>query len=188
MREPRARLAAALAAALLAVTACDRKVEPYVAGEKPSQPDLRRIFPPGAEPAQKSAGVMGDAGRDEPPPAPGEAAPSGAPIRGRVSVAPELASRVPANAVLFIIARRGDSGPPIAVRRIDSPRLPLAFEIGPGDRMIQTVPFDGPLRLAARLDADGNASTRSAGDLQGVASAAFNPGTQDVEIVLGEVL
>ncbi len=169
-------------------------MEPYVPGEEPSQPDLRKIFPPGAEAAARAdgagraGGVMGQPESGAPPPAPGEA-PVGAAVRGRVSVAPELAARVPGTGVLFIIARSGGaSGPPVAVKRVDSPRLPLEFEIGPGDRMIPTAPFTGPFALSARLDGDGNATTRSAGDLQGAAPSAVDSGAEGVEIVLGEVL
>ncbi len=187
MRNPRARLAAVLASAVFATSACDRGVEPYVPGEQPSQPDLRKIFPPGAAQAEKTAGAP-QADRGEPPPPPGETATAGEPIRGSVSVAPALAARMPAGAVLFIVARRGASGPPVAVKRVDSPQLPLAFEIGPDDRMIAAVPFSGPLLLSARLDGDGNATTRTAGDLQGAAAAPVDPGAHDVEIVLGEVL
>lgn len=188
MRRPRVRPAAVLTAALLALSACDRKVEPFVPGEQPSQPDLRKIFPPGAEPAKPSPGVMGEVAATEPAAAAGSSTPSGAPVGGRVVVAPALVSRMPAGAVLFIIARRGATGPPIAVKRIDAPRFPFDFEIGPDDRMIQTVPFEGPLLLAARLDSDANASTRTAGDLQGTASSPVATGTRGVEIVLDEVL
>jgi hypothetical protein len=90
--------------------------------------------------------------------------------------------------VLFVIARAGSAGPPLAVVRIVGPRFPVEFEIGPGDRMIQTLPFVGPLRLTARLDADGNATTRSPGDLQGAAPGSVSPGTTGVEVVLDEVL
>ena len=175
---------------VLALGACDRKVEPFVPGEQPSQPDLRRIFPPGAEQAAKSAGPMGQAptpDRGGPPAAAGEAA-AGEPVSGRVSVAPELVARVPAGAVLFIIARRGAGGPPLAVKRVEAPKFPVTFEIGPGDRMIQAMPFVGPLQLTARLDGDGNATTRTAGDLQGAAPAPVDPGAERIEIVLSEVL
>jgi cytochrome c-type biogenesis protein CcmH len=126
--------------------------------------------------------------RGGPPAAPGEAVAEGEPVRGRVSIAPELAARAPAGAVLFIIARRSASGPPLAVKRIDSPRLPLEFEIGPNNRMIQTMPFLGPIQLTARLDGDGNATTRTPGDLQGAAKAPVDPGAEGVEIELGEAL
>jgi len=191
MRDFRTRLGALLIATFGALGGCDRQVGPFVPGEQPSQPDLRKIFPPGAEQAQKSAGSMGEAeepDRGGPPPAPGGSAAAGEPVRGRVNVAPELAARAPASAVLFIVARRGASGPPFAAKRLESPKFPLEFEIGPKDRMIQTMPFEGPLFLTARLDGDGNATTHAAGDLQGTAKTPVDPGADGVEILLGEVL
>jgi hypothetical protein len=169
---------------------CDRNVEPFDPNEQPAQPDLARIFPAGAEPAQQGPPVL--------PPAPGRAAPplaaeSGAgddapPIRGAVSVAAELAGRTPPDAVLFLIARRGGAGPPVAVKRIASPRFPLEFSLGPEDRMIQTLPFAGELQISARLDTDGNALSRQPGDLEGRADGAASPGATGVVVVLDEVL
>lgn len=184
-----ARLLLALGTVAL-VLACDRKVEPFVPGEKPEAPNLVKIFPPGAEQAQPMTAP------GEPPPPPPAAppsdeaavAPSGAPIRGVVRLAPELLDRAPANATLFVIARGGAGGPPVAVKRIPAASLPYAFELGPDDRMIQTIPFAGPLQLSARLDADGNATTRAAGDVQGAAAAPVEPGATGVELVLDEPL
>lgn len=189
----------------LAALGCDRNVEPYVPGETAAPPDLRKIFPPGAEQSERqmAAAAGGSEGAPAesrgnmppaaPPPAPGaapaaEAAAETAPVSGVVRLAPELAGRVPANGVLFIVARRGGAGPPLAVKRIESPTFPLAFELGPDDRMIQAMPFAGPLQLTARVDGDGNATTRTPGDLQGAAPAPVDPGATNVEIVLGEVL
>jgi hypothetical protein len=129
----------------------------------------------------------------QPPPGsppPAVAAGGGAiePIQGTISLAPELEGRVPAGAILFLIARRGEGGPPLAVQRIPEPRLPLEFSIGPADRMIEQMPFEGPLRLTARLDADGNAMTRLAGDLQGAAPGDYQPGASGVSIVIDQPL
>jgi hypothetical protein len=167
---------------------CDRAFEPYVPGERPEQPDLKRIFPEGAErAAQQSPG-----GAESPPMAGRGAAPVPAggaePIEGTIEVAPALEARIPAGAVLFLVARRSDAGPPLAVKRIADPRFPLDFSIGPGDRMIQSMPFAGPIHLSARLDADGNATTRAPGDLQGSAPASHEPGDTGVSIVIDEVL
>jgi len=189
MPAPRLLLALAVAATLVA---CDRNVEPFVAGEKPSPPNLSKIFPPGAEQAR----TMTAPGEPPPPPteaprggdAPAAPAASGPPIRGVVRLAPGLEGRLPANATLFVIARGGAGGPPVAVKRVPAAVLPFEFELGPEDRMIQTVPFAGPLQLAARLDADGNATTRAAGDVQGTAAAPVEPGAAGVEIVLDEPL
>jgi hypothetical protein len=205
------RRSVAILSAVAALAACDRNLESYVPGEEPEQPDLSRIFPAGVEqaarvdralempPAPDAGGARGtaadaggaqgmaaDAGgaRGTAPDAAAEAQP----IRGTIRVSDELAGRVPEGAVLFLIARRGEGGPPLAVQRIGTPTFPLEFAIGPADRMMQTVPFEGELRLSARLDGDGNAMSRAAGDLQGSAPRAFSPGALGVEIVLDEVL
>ena len=173
----------------LAVSGCDRRTEPVVEGEEPRQPDLSRIFPPGAEQSasQAAAEVF-----ELPAPPTGRGAPplagSAEPIRGTVSVAPELADRVTGGGVLFIIARPGAAGPPLAVKRIPSPELPLEFAIGPKDRMIQSMPFVGPLQVTARLDTDGNATTRTPGDLQSTATLVVQPGDQGIEVLLDEAL
>jgi cytochrome c-type biogenesis protein CcmH len=168
---------------------CDRRVGPPSPGEQPATPDLSRIFPPAvaAQEAVERAPSM--------PPAPpgavrGTAPADGEPIRGSVDVAPELASRVPAGAVLFVFARGAEGGPPVAARRLEAQRLPVAFELGPQDRMGMggARSFAGPFHLSARLDADGNATTRTAGDLQGSAAEPVSPGQGGVEIVLDQVL
>jgi hypothetical protein len=167
---------------------CDRNVEPYVPNEPVVRPDLSKIFPEGAErtgDAQAMRGAMPAA------PEPAAAPPSMAdaePLRGTIRIAGDLAERVPSGAVLFLIARTGDAGPPTAVRRIAKPDFPLEFSIGPADRMIAALPFTGPFQLVARVDADGNAMTRNPGDLQGEAVGRFAPGDADIEIVIDEVL
>jgi cytochrome c-type biogenesis protein CcmH len=199
---PPARLAALVAVALaLGLAGCDRAVEPYVPGERVEPPDLARIFPEGAErSAEREQAEQGPEGTGPrgappmgaggPPPAPGAPAVAGAepPIRGRITLAPALEGRVPAGAILFLIARRGESGPPLAVQRVPDPKLPLEFAIGPDDRMIEQMPFAGPLTLSARLDADGNAMTRLPGDLQGAAPGSYEPGAGGVEIVIDQAL
>jgi hypothetical protein len=181
-----------LAALLLAVTfvlACDRNLEPFDPAEQPRQPDLSKIFPAGAEEAPAGP----DPSLELPPPpggrgAPALAAESGEPIRGTLRLAPELEGAQTSGAVLFLIARTAEAGPPLAVKRIEAPRFPLAFEIGPADRMLASVPFAGALRLSARLDSDGNATSRTPGDLIGAAGQAVSPGASGVEIVLDQKL
>ena len=41
--------------------------------------------------------------------------------------------------------------------------------------MIKSRPFVGPLQITARLDADGNATSRTPGDLQGTAQVERQP-------------
>jgi len=168
-----------------AVAGCDRNIEPFVLGEKPQKPDLSKIFPAGAEQSARggapAAAPMG--GRGAPP-----VGASGEPIEVRVEIAEELSGRAPMGAVLFLVARIGVAGPPIAVKRITSPQFPLDFAIGPEDRMVDTVAFAGPLHIDARLDADGDAATRERGDLQGRLPEAVTPGTGGLTLSLDEIL
>src|SRR5262249_60330112 len=107
--------------------ACDGKTEPFAPNEKPREPDLSKIFPEGAESAEPPQPALppppGE--RRGAPPAPSEVAEgsSGAPVTGTVVLAPEFEGRTPANAVLFIIARRG-ARPPLAVKRLPDPHFP----------------------------------------------------------------
>jgi cytochrome c-type biogenesis protein CcmH len=172
---------------------CDRRVEPFDPDEQPERPDLSRIFPP-----EVSDPLRPTEAPSEPPAPPGtRGAPapvaaadvaSGPPIHGTVSLSPEHAAELGAGSVLFIIARGPGGGPPLAARRIDSPSFPLEYELGPDDRMIKARPFTGPLYVSARLDGDGNATTRSDGDIQGTAAAPAQPGASGVDVVLNERL
>jgi hypothetical protein len=183
------RLTLLIALWALAAAACDRNLEPFDPNEKPSEPDLSKIFPEGADSAEPAQpGLPPPPGAEErgAPAAPSEAAAgsAGAPVSGTVALAPELAGRTPANAVLFIIARRG-AGPPLAVKRVEHPQFPVEFTIGPEDRMIQAMPFAGPIELSARIDGDGNATSRSPGDVTGTARGGpVEPGATGVAILL----
>ena len=185
--------------ALALAFGCDRAVEPYVPGEKAEQPDLSRIFPEGAERATKEGPMPGQGGArpgmagappggasSSPPAAAGDTA---KPVGGTITLGPGYERKVPAGAILFVIARGGAaSGPPLAVKRIESPTFPLEFTLGPDDRMIKEMPFVGPLQITARLDADGNAMTRAPGDLQGQAKAPAQPGEQGIAVVIDQAL
>jgi len=177
----------ALLLLLACAAACDRRVEPFDPNEQPSTPDLSKIFPP--EPLEDEPGAAPMA----PPAPPGGrgAAPlvaDAGSLRGTIRVAPDLADGLPDGAVLFVFARAAQGGPPLAARRIDAPRFPLGFELGPQDRMIAARPFEGPFLLSARLDGDGNATTRSPGDLQGSAPGPVQPGDDGVELILDQRL
>ena len=175
----------AACAALTLLAGCDQRVESFDPDENPQQPDLSRIFPPEA-----AAPPTGTEAPSMPPAPPGQrrgaspvAAVSGAPIRGTVRLAPgrEEGAR---EGVLFVIAHSPEGGPPLAVKRIQGPSFPLEFELGPGDRMVEARPFVGPLLLTARLDADGNATSRHPGDRQGAAPGSVNPGDSGIELLL----
>ncbi len=191
--------------------ACDRNIEPYQPGEQPREADLARIFPApsaGGTPGGMAEGVAATtadgaaAGRAAFPPSrtegaggpdsgagvtPANAA-AGAPISGRIEVAPALSGEQPEGAILFVIARPqgATGGPPLAVLRIAGPVFPVEFEIGPGDVMIPSMRFEGPISLSARLDSDGNAMTRGATDLSSPVAEPLSPGATGVTLVLAQ--
>ena len=121
------------------------------------------------------------------PPAAATGATSGA-IEGTLELAPDLVGRVPPGAVLSWVARTAQGGPPLAVVRVASPRVPMPFSIGPDDRMNQSMPFAGEMLITARVDTDGNAMTRSPGDLQGASATPNAPGDRGVTLLIDEVL
>ena len=183
------RCVALLLALPLALAACNRHVEPYDPNERVEQPDLSKIFPEGAERALARA-------PSQMPPSPeelagGRAAPEGTategagpPLEGTIRLASGVSA--PSGGTLFVIARTGDAGPPTAVLRVPAPAFPFSFKLGPEDRMIQAMPWQGPFQLTARIDLDGNAMTHDAGDLEGRAPAPAAPGDRGIEIVLGD--
>ena len=167
-----------LVIALLATEGCDRRVESFVPGEKPQTPELAKIFPAGADRAARpAAGLRSMPGRAAPP---GRGAPPveelAAPIEGTIELAPELAGSVPPNAVMFLMAHGEAGGPLVAAQRIAAQRFPIAFSIGSADHMMAAGSFAGALRISARIDTDGNAATRDAGDLLG--SSVQSPPTR----------
>ena len=181
---------------------CDRNLEPFDPSEEPRQPDLARIFPEGE---QQGPGLRAPASPDQSAPAQrgrrgaapvvsdassGTRSGSGSPIRGRIELSPDLASDAAPGSILFLIARSGSAsgGPPLAVQRYASPRFPLEFEIGPEQVMIPTMRFEGDIRLTARLDSDGNAMTRTPGDLQGALPMPLSPGAEGAVLTLDQKL
>jgi hypothetical protein len=183
----RARFLLALAIACAAVAGCDRNMEPFVPGEEPQQPDLSKIFPAGAE-RSAEAGASARVGGSPRGASPMRGSSSSEAIEGRIELGEGLSGRVPPGAVLFVIARRGNGGQPLAVKRIVSPRFPLDFAIGPDDRLTDAVPFEGPLQLSAMVDADGNATTREPGDLQGTLADPVSPGARGITLTIDRVL
>jgi cytochrome c-type biogenesis protein CcmH len=135
----------------------------------------------------------GNAKTPAPKPAPpgAQSAPAaGEKIEGVVDVDPKLKSKIDGQAVLFIIARStsGAGGPPLAVKRIASPKFPVAYSLSAQDVMMQGTSFSGKIFLSARLDKDGNPTTREPGNLTG--EYKKNPaevGAKRIDIVLDQI-
>ena len=97
-------------------------------------------------------------------------------IRGTVRIAPALAAKVPADAMLFMIAK---SSPmermPVAVERIPA-KFPASFELSVDDAMMQGAAFEGRYYVTARVDVDGTMGAGK-GDLEGTSSQAIDVGS-----------
>jgi cytochrome c-type biogenesis protein CcmH len=74
-------------------------------------------------------------------------------------------------AVLFVIAKRGAGGPPVAVKRME-PVFPAKFVLTPSDNMIADGFVADDLQIIARLDVDGAAGPKGAGDREGTAQVS----------------
>jgi cytochrome c-type biogenesis protein CcmH len=68
--------------------------------------------------------------------------------------------------VLYVIAKKG--GSTLAVRRVEKPTFPFAFEISGSDAMMSGIAFEGLLDVVARVSRTGDAIPAK-GDLEGTA-------------------
>jgi cytochrome c-type biogenesis protein CcmH len=121
---------------------------------------------------------------------PAAASPSSSQISGKITVDPKLKASLDPNAALFIIARPAGvaGGPPLAVKKIDTPAFPLSYSLSQENVMMQGTPFTGKINITVRVDKDGNPATRGAGDLTG--DYKKNPvevGAKNVDIVIDQV-
>jgi cytochrome c-type biogenesis protein CcmH len=155
---------------------------------------LLQLIPPGDEHNEiaKVLAEMPASGTSSPAPVTASAKPtaSGQTISGKISVDAKLKSKIDGEASLFIIVRQagGTGGPPLAVKKIDKPSFPLSYAIGSENVMMKGLPFTGKVVITARLDKDGNAITREAGNLLG--DYKKNPadvGSQNVDITLDQL-
>ena len=151
---------------------------------------LLNMMPPGTERnevAKVLAEIPGDTGPNvSAANIPTKPSPTGK-ISGKITLDTKLRVTIDPNAALFIIARPagGGAGPPLAVKKIDNPTFPLSYSLGQENVMMQGTAFAGKINITVRLDKDGNAMTREAGNLLG--DYRKNPvdvGSQNVDIVL----
>jgi cytochrome c-type biogenesis protein CcmH len=120
--------------------------------------DLRQVL------AERLAELERSEGK---PAAKADAAPASA-IDLTVGIDPALAARVPADATLFVIARRGSGGPPLAVQRRPIGAWPMSLRLSDADAMLPGISLAGagPLTLIARISLRGQPIAAS-GDLFG---------------------
>jgi cytochrome c-type biogenesis protein CcmH len=108
----------------------------------------------------------------------------GGTISGTIAVAPGLAAKAAGKPVLFIIARTERPGPPLAVVKMANPKFPMKFTLSQANVMVQGRPFQGNLRITARLDSDGSAGPGQPGDIEGASAGLVPVGSKDIVITL----
>ncbi len=122
-------------------------------------------------------------------PAGRQVAATGGVVRVRVSIAPELAGKIAADAPLFVLARAvGTSGgPPVAVKRLSAGQLPLLVELTDQDAMIAGRGLSGmdKVTVVARIALGGTPQARS-GDFQGELEIAV--GGEVVELSIDSIV
>lgn len=114
------------------------------------------------------------------------AAATGGSIEGTIELAADVAALWQANDTIYLIARRGQAGPPVAAKKLKAEKFPLSFTLAASDVMFQGVPFEGELDVIVRVDKDGDAATKSPGDLMGRSSAPIVVGSKGVKIVIDQ--
>ncbi len=84
---------------------------------------------------------------------------TGARISGTVDLAPSVRAKVPAGAILFVLAKTASAGgPPLAVIRIEAPSWPVKFSLDDSNAMMQSLTLSSAAKVTveARLSASGN--------------------------------
>jgi cytochrome c-type biogenesis protein CcmH len=87
-------------------------------------------------------------------------------VSGTITLSPKLGTGVGAGEVLYVMAKK--DGATLAVRRVETPSFPYAFEVSEGHAMVAGMAFEGPVDIVARLSKTGDAIP-SPGDLEGTA-------------------
>ena len=109
-------------------------------------------------------------------------------VAGRVDVAPELQSKLRPESVVYLIARDGESGPPLAAARMNMAAFPMRFRLDDSMAMnpANTLSNHKQVVLLARISVSGNPLAQS-GDLEG-RLVGVAVGSQDVKVVIDRVV
>jgi cytochrome c-type biogenesis protein CcmH len=121
------------------------------------------------------------------PPLAAAASPAQAGLKVKVTVAPELAAKIPPNASLFVIARQAGGPPmPVAVEKLPAQDFPREVVLDDGDSPMPTMKLSqlDQVHVLARISASGNAMPQP-GDFEAKPVVSTSSGT--VELVIDSV-
>jgi cytochrome c-type biogenesis protein CcmH len=145
-------------------------------------PELRQVV------AERLAEIDKAQGRSPVIAAAAPAAPATGSIELNIDVAPSLVGKVPQGATLFVIARRGEGGPPLAVVRHAAGAWPQRISMTDANAMLPGVSLasGGALKVVARVSGSGQ-PVAVAGDLFGEVVYDFtsaNPATITIDRIV----
>jgi cytochrome c-type biogenesis protein CcmH len=167
-----------------AVAFLDR-LQPLMTPDTPYAQEILRMRNEAQRLAQLGGGAP--AGAAPSPDGPG-AATQRASIAGSVEVATALQPRIGDQATVYLIARAGESGPPLAAARVAMGPFPLRFSLDDSMAMnpANTLSNHQEVVVIARISASGNPLPQP-GDLEGrVTGVAV--GSKDVKLVIDRVV
>ncbi|MDP9197906.1 MAG: tetratricopeptide repeat protein [Pseudomonadota bacterium] len=150
-------------------------------------PDLRQVV------AERLAALSTDTGSNPQP----AVAPASTPtpdvsgtgtVRLSIDIAQDLAGRMRPGAVMFVIARRGDSGPPVAVVRHSVGAWPVNVTMTDANAMMPgtSLAGGGPLTIVARISGSGQ-PTATSGDVFGEVGYDF-ASASPVKVVIDRIV
>jgi cytochrome c-type biogenesis protein CcmH len=137
-------------------------------------PDLRQVVAERLAEIGRAQGALPGAAA-APAAAPAAAAPVATGIPLTITLAPALASQSRSGATLFVIARRGAGGPPLAVVRRAAGPWPVSLTMTDADAMLPgtSLASAGQLTIIARISLQGGPVAAS-GDLYGEVGYDFS--------------
>ena len=127
--------------------------------------------------------------------APGAAPAAGAAgevsVRGTLKLDDKVKDKVQPGAVIFLMARAAPqggppAGPPLAVKKLTTGAWPQPFELLASDVMLQGSTLQGKVVITARIDQDGDAMTKSIGDVEAVTTPVDVPAA-GIDVVFNKV-
>lgn len=119
---------------------------------------------------------------------PGAPANSGATIKGHVELAPALKGKIGKGEPVFLFARSGSGGAPVAAIRATTDQFPLEFELNDAMAMNPDNRLSNfkEVNLTARVSKSGDVKGHS-GDLEG-SLTGVKVGARDVKLVIDKIL
>ncbi len=109
-------------------------------------------------------------------------------VSGVLRLDDKLKAKVAAGDVIYLVARNAENpGPPLAVKKLTVASWPITFSLDSRDAMFEGTQMKGKVIVQARVDKDGDAATKTPGDVTG-ASRAIELPADKVVITLDTVL